>query len=263
MPFSIIGNHRLAYRLKQDGPESFVFIHGLGASKNSFDRCFGMEAFEDYTLASIDLPGCGESSRPDDFSYNIKDQADLVLKWISGLPLSRIILVGHSMGGVICLYLAEALGKQVKAFFNLEGNLGGEDCMFSGKVASAGWADFESKGFEEFKSTLRESIQETRSPGLKNYYHNISRTYPRAVYLSSVSLVKESCEAHLDQRFLSLPVQKWYVFGKRSINLATKSFLDQHNIPYFIVPESGHFMMDDQPGLFYKMLFDALEDGKY
>jgi pimeloyl-ACP methyl ester carboxylesterase len=261
MPVITIDNQRLRYRLKQDGPESFVFIHGLGASKNSFDRCFGMDAFRDYTLAAIDLPGCGESSRPKDFSYTMNDQAELVLEWIRGLALARIILVGHSMGGVICLYLVEALGTQVMAFFNLEGNLGRHDCMFSAKVASAGWADFESKGLEEFKSTLRESIQEARSPGLKNYYHNISRAYPRALYLSSVSLVRESCEGQLDQRFLALPVQKWYVFGENSINLVTKTFLDQHNIPYFIVPESGHFMMDDQPSLFYKMLLDALEHG--
>ncbi len=263
MPFSTIGKHRLAYRLKLDGPESFVFIHGLGASRNSFDRCFGMEAFKGYSLAALDLPGCGESSRPDEFSYTMKDQADLVLEWIRGLDLARIHLVGHSMGGVVSIYITEALGTQAKAFFNLEGNLSYQDCIFSGKVASGSCKDFEGKGLEEFRGKLREIIQKNPSQGLKNYYQNISKVYPRAIYLSSVSLVKESCEAHLDQRFLSLPVQKWYVFGKRSINLATKSFLDQHNIPYFVVPESGHFMMDDQPGLFYKMLFDALEHGKY
>jgi len=52
------------------------------------------------------------------------------------------------------------------------------------------------------------------------------------------------------------------VFGEKSVNPVTKAFLDQHNIPYSVVPESGHFMMDDQPGLFYKMLFDTLELGK-
>jgi len=262
MPFSTIGKHRLAYRLKQGGPESFVFIHGLGASRNSFDRCFGMDAFRGYTLSAVDLPGCGESSRPDDFSYTMKDQADLVLKWIKGLALARIILVGHSMGGVICLYLTEALGTQVKAFFNLEGNLSLDDCFFCGKVASGSCKEFESKGFEEFRSTLRETIQKKPSPGLKNYYQNISNAYPRALYLSSVSLFKESCQGNLNQRFLALAVKKWYVFGEKSMNRSTRSFLDANKIPYFIVPESGHFMMDDQPGVFYRMLFEALEKRK-
>ena len=257
MHFATTNGHRFAYRLKRDGPASFVFIHGLGASKNSFDRCFGMEAFSGYTLAALDLPGCGESSWPDDFSYSMKDQADLVMKWIRGLELTRIILVGHSMGGVICLYLTEALGTEVKAFFNLEGNLSREDCIFSDKVASGSLKDFESKGFEEFRSTLSEVLQKYPSQGLKNYYHNISKAYPRALYLSSVSLVKESCHGNLNQRFSALPVKKWYVFGEKSVNRSARSFLEENKIPYFIVPESGHFMMDDQPGVFYRMLFEA------
>jgi pimeloyl-ACP methyl ester carboxylesterase len=259
MPFATVDGHRIAYRLKRDGAESFVFIHGMGASRNSFDRCFAMEAFRGYTLAALDLPGCGESSRPHDFSYSVQDQADLVVKWIRGLELARIILIGHSMGGVISLYLTEALGTRVKAFFNLEGNLTRQNCVFSGKVASGSCEDFESKGFDEFRSILSETIQKDPSPGLKNYYHNISKSYPRALYLSSVSLVKESCQGNLDQRFLALPVKKWYVFGQHSINRSNRSFLDANKIPYFVVPESGHFMMDDQPNLFYRMFFEALE----
>ena len=259
MPFATANGHKLAYRLKRGGPKSFVFIHGLGASKNSFDRCFGMDAFSGYTLASLDLPGCGESSRQNDSSYSMKDLADLALKWIRGLGLARIILVGHSMGGVICLYLIEALGTEVKAFFSLEGNLSRKDCIFSGKVASGSCKDFEGKGFEEFRSKLRETIQKTTFPGLKNYYQNISKAYPRAIYLSSVSLVKEACQGNLGQRFLALPVKKWYVFGERSMNRPNRIFLDANKIPYFIVPESGHFMMDDQPGVFYRMLFEALD----
>lgn len=262
MLFSTSGKHRLSYRLKKGGPECFVFVHGLGASKNSFDRCFEMEAFEKYTLATIDLPGCGESSRPEDFSYTMNDQADIVLEWIRSLRMTRIILVGHSMGGVICLYLAQALGTQVEAFFNLEGNLSREDCIFSGKVASSNWADFENKGFQEFKDDLKESAQETGLPGLKNYYENILRAHPRAYYLSSVSLVKESCDGNLDRQFLDLSTDKWYVFGEKSINHVNMCFLDQHSIPYFIVPESGHFMMDDQPDLFYELLFNSLKQHK-
>jgi len=259
MPFATVNGHRLAYQLKRDGAESFVFIHGLGASRNSFERCFDMKVFRGYTLAALDLPGCGKSSRPHDFSYTMKDQADLVVKWIRGLELVRIFLVGHSMGGVLSLYVAETLGAWVKAFFSLEGNLTRQDCTFSGRVASSSWEDFESKGFEEFRSTLSKTIQKSPSPGLKNYYHNISNSYPLALYLSSVSLVRESSQGKLGQRFLALPVKKWYIFGQYSINRSNRSFLDANKIPYFIVPKGGHFMMDDQPDLFYRMLFEALE----
>ncbi len=259
MPSIRIGEQRLAYRLKESGPSSFVFVHGLGASKNSFDRCFEMDAFTGCTLASIDLPGCGESRGPEAFSYTIKDQAKLVSEWIQHLGLKRIILLGHSMGAVVCLYLAEDLGPKLKVFFNLEGNLDYDDCTFSAGVASSTLEDFEAYGLEAFKRSLREALQEYASPGLANYYQNISRAYPKGLYLSSLSLVEESREGNLKEKFLSLPVRKWYVFGESSMNLVTMSFLETHDIPYFIVPKSGHFMMDDQPEFFYRKLLEVLD----
>jgi len=251
---------RLAYLLQRGGPETIVYIHGLGASKNSFEPCFKLAPFNVYTLAAIDLPGCGESPRIDSFSYSIRDQANLVVTWIEELGFTSLILVGHSMGGVIGLYVAEALGPQVKEFFNLEGNLRGRDCVFSGKIASLSMEAFETRGLRQFKQTLRELIKKDPSPGLKTYYENISRSSPRALYLSAVSLVKESREGNLKRRFLNIPTKKWYVFGEASVNLYTRKFLDYHRIPYFIVPDSGHFMMDDQPYLFYKMLLEALKN---
>jgi len=243
MPFTTIDGNWLAYRVKQAGGERFVFVHGLGCSKDSFERCFEMDAFSGHTVAAIDLPGCGESQGCEDFSYTMKDQADLVVKWIKDLGLSEMILVGHSMGGVICQYVAEALGREAKAFFNLEGNLGRNDCTFSARVAAHTEEEFEVGGFKRFKMELKEAVQEEGSMGLRNYYQNVLKADPRSYYLSSVSLVKESCKGNVRERFASLPIKKWYVFGERSIALATKQFLDKRHIPYFIVPESGHFMI--------------------
>jgi hypothetical protein len=101
-------------------------------------------------------------------------------------------------------------------------------------------------------------VREEASIGLSNYCQNVLNTDARSYYLSSVSLVRESCEGKLRERFASLAMRKWYVFGDRSMNPDTKAFLDEQGIPYLIVPESGHFMMDDQPSLFYSMLFGAL-----
>lgn len=253
---------RPAYRLRRSGPESIVFIHGLGAGKNSFETCFGLSSFDNYTLAALDLPGCGETPFLDGFSYTVKDQAGVVQNWIMGLRLDPVILVGHSMGGVISLHLAESIGSRVKAFFNLEGNLTPEDCFFlSGKIASLSQEVFEERGFQQFKRTLRDTMKSDPSPGIKNYYENISKASPRALYLSARSLVKVSYEGELSTKFLNLPTKKWYVFGERSVNLSTKTLLDRNHIPYFIVPQSGHFMMDDQPELFYGMLLEALTNG--
>jgi pimeloyl-ACP methyl ester carboxylesterase len=104
------GETGLACVLRYGGTEYILFIHGLGASKSSFEPCFQLALFNDYTLAAFDLPGFGESQCSDAFSYTMKDQADLVLQWIRQMDLAPFHIVGHSMGGVIGLYLAESLG---------------------------------------------------------------------------------------------------------------------------------------------------------
>jgi pimeloyl-ACP methyl ester carboxylesterase len=255
MAFSSVEGKRLAY-MKKGGAGCFLFIHGLGASMNSFQPCMKMEAFRDYGMATMDLPGCGQSPPRDHFSYTMNDQANLVLSWMGHHGIDDVVLVGHSMGGVICTYLVEALGSRVKAFFNLEGNLGVEDCTYSRKIASSSWEEFEQNGFGEFTRSLRETLKKDPLPGLTKYYENVSQADPRAVYLSSLSLVQESCHGNLRERFLAMPTKKWYVFGEKTMNPSTKTFLDKKKIPCFIVPESGHFMMDDQPDIFYGMLLD-------
>jgi pimeloyl-ACP methyl ester carboxylesterase len=258
MSFAEIDGYRLAYRYRQGRAPSLVFVHGLGVSKDSFDRYFEEDMFSSCGMASIDLPGCGQSSFPKDFSYTMADQAGVVLKWIKELELSRIILIGHSMGGVICLHVAESLKEEVVFFLNLEGNLGFEDCTFSRHIASMRQEEFEDGGFAGFRESLKHAAEKGGSPGLMNYYRNIQQAYPRGLYLSSVSLVRESRDGQLRGRFEELPTKKRYVFGEKSMNSSSRRFFDNKGIPYFIMPESGHFMMDDQPELFRDLLLDVM-----
>lgn len=250
----------LAYRLRRGGPQSIIFIHGLGASKNSFDPCFGMPSFEKFTLVSVDLPGCGESPSPAGFSYALKDQALMLSNWAEDLGLNQCIIVGHSMGSVIGLHLAEAIGTKLGAFFSLEGHLGPEDTEFSRKIVSLPQEIFERLGLAVFKKWLRENLQKNPSPGLGNYALNLEKASPLGLYLSSHSLVRESTEGHLKERFLNLHCRKGYFFGGRSMKWSSRAFLEAHHVPCFIVPESDHFMMDDQPDVFYRMLLGALEN---
>jgi pimeloyl-ACP methyl ester carboxylesterase len=109
------GEGRLAFLLRRGGTESIVFLHGLGASKSCFQPCFELEFFKDYTLAAPDLPVCGQSPCLDESSCTIGDQAGVVLQWIRRMDLEPLTIAGHSMGGVIGIYLAEALGHQVRS----------------------------------------------------------------------------------------------------------------------------------------------------
>jgi len=253
---------RIAGRIQRRGPEAVIFIHGLGASRDAFDPAFEQEALSRFTLASLDLPGFGRSPAAEGLSYAMEDLARLVLAWTDRLEADRVHLVGHSMGGVIGLFAAEILGPRAGIFINVEGNLGAEDCQFSGKMASLSRQDFERHGIAAFRRMLEMLLEKEPSPGLKRYAGDLERVDPGALHRCACSLVKESREGSLARRFLELPASKVYVAGERSVNPAHRLLVQKHGIPCHVVPGSGHFVMDDRPDLFWPIVARAIQNGR-
>ena len=251
----------VACRIQRRGPEAVIFIHGLGASSDSFDPAFDSKKLSGYTLASLDLPGFGRSPAVDGFSCTMEDMARLVIRWLDRLDADRVHLVGHSMGGVIGIRVAEMLGPRAATFVNVEGNLGPEDCLFSGRIASLSEQDFERHGMAAFRRMLDLLLEKEPGPGLERYAADLARVHPVALHQSASALVRESREGRLRERFLALPGRKIYVTGERSVNPAHIDFMDEHGIESHVIPGSGHFMMDDRPDLFWPVLCRTLEAG--
>ncbi|MGD8387121.1 MAG: alpha/beta hydrolase [Desulfobacteraceae bacterium] len=249
----------LACRVRQGGSEALVFLHGLGGSRNSFDRGFELGLPAGFTLASVDFPGFGESPPIQGFSYAMEDLAELTAQWVERLDADRIHLVGHSMGGVVGLFLGERLGRRLGSFINLEGNLGQEDGFFSRRIASIPIDAFERHGIALFRKMLRTLVDRDPSTGMRGYMRDLERADPRALHRSASALVRESRHGDLRARFVSLPAPKAYLSGERSQDSGKTAFLEGVGIPCPVVPESGHFMMDDRPDLFWPMVFHLLD----
>ena len=60
----------------------------------------------------LDLKGHGDSPKPRDKAYSLRDQADLVLEFIKEHDLNDLTLVGHSMGGGVALLVALSLAEK-------------------------------------------------------------------------------------------------------------------------------------------------------
>ncbi len=54
-------------------------------------------------MVSVDLKGFGAAPKPDDGAYSPADQAELLCRLILQRDLRRVTLIGHSLGGGICL----------------------------------------------------------------------------------------------------------------------------------------------------------------
>jgi pimeloyl-ACP methyl ester carboxylesterase len=92
------------------GP-AVVLIHGLGAYSFSW-RATVEEVSRTHKTYAVDLPGFGRSPAVAGVASTMKAQAVELGKWIEaqGFP-APVIVIGHSMGGGIALYLADEAAR--------------------------------------------------------------------------------------------------------------------------------------------------------
>lgn len=85
-----------------DGTPTFLLVHGYGASGFSW-RTWIPSLSEHGHVVVVDLKGFGAAPKPDDGAYGPVDHAELLCKLILQRELRGLTLVGHSLGGGICL----------------------------------------------------------------------------------------------------------------------------------------------------------------
>jgi magnesium chelatase accessory protein len=102
------GGRRLSYLEKGRrvaGEPSLVIIHGLMGTAATFLPLMA-EIAEDRHVIALDLPGAGGSERDPKMGASLGKVTASVLKALDALKLERPVLVGHSHGGSVAMYLA-------------------------------------------------------------------------------------------------------------------------------------------------------------
>lgn len=213
-------------------------------------------------MLTPDLPGFGNSPAPGEFPFTMEAQAESVAALCRSVGLRRIAVVGHSMGGAVGILLAERWPGTVTHFACAVGNLVPEDCFFSRDIVRAGESTFEARGFAEYTERFRPS-EEARSASRSTYHESLRMTSARAIFRSSVDLVRISDEGNLLERFLALPCPKIYLCDSGNpVAASLETALAGAGVPRVVVPGTGHALMEDNPEGFYSALAAFLEEGR-
>jgi pimeloyl-ACP methyl ester carboxylesterase len=93
-----VGDLRLRY-IRAGSGTPVVLLHGYGESLLSWEGVFDRLAREADVIA-VDLPGFGLSSKPAS-GYTADSLAVVVFALLDQLRVRRVVLVGHSLGGVV------------------------------------------------------------------------------------------------------------------------------------------------------------------
>lgn len=92
-----------------EGKQTLVFIHGWLTSKECWIPLIKNLNLKRYRIIAIDMLGHGHSSRSLKLKFNTLENISVISKLILDLGLKDIILIGHSTGGKISLFLANRL----------------------------------------------------------------------------------------------------------------------------------------------------------
>ncbi len=99
-----VAGRSIAYSASGPGDGVVVCVHGFGSDRSVWS--FNVPALATgRTVYALDLPGHGESE-PGLDSGSLEELVDVVSGFCAGLGLSRVHLVGHSLGAAIAIRLA-------------------------------------------------------------------------------------------------------------------------------------------------------------
>ncbi|MDY0091793.1 MAG: alpha/beta hydrolase [Candidatus Vecturithrix sp.] len=118
MPYLDIGENRIHYisiesiNKSMGEGENVFFLHGLGG--NIYNWAYQTRYFsETNNVVSLELPGHGRSSGKG--GSTIEYYTDLIRQFFDMMELDNLVIVGHSMGGVVSLDFSFKFPERVKA----------------------------------------------------------------------------------------------------------------------------------------------------
>jgi 2-succinyl-6-hydroxy-2,4-cyclohexadiene-1-carboxylate synthase len=228
-----------------------VWIHGLGESSVSFES--SLHLLPGYAHVLVDLPGCGRSPWPE-VAPSLDDVAGGLAAWLGSQPPA--VLVGHSLGGVLAMLVAER--ASVAGVVQIDSNLTRGDCSFSARANAYSLEDFTMHGFD----VLRDAVYAdgATKAALRGYHAALSFASPDVFHRHARELVELSETRRLGPRLAALAAPKLFIAGMAGgICTESQKLLDSLPVPWVGVDHAGHWVYLDQPAAFTEALSGFLQ----
>ena len=266
----IVDGVRLAYRDRGDGPP-VVFLHGTPSYSYEWRDVVPHVEAAGYRTLTYDLLGYGASERPLDRDTSVTAQAALLVELLDELDLARVNLVAHDIGGAIGQRLAIDWPERVHRLLLI-------DTVSYDSWPSATWRqiirdnldDHAAMSAAEFECMLTRQLQMTvsdanrmRGEALEAYLAPHRSALGRASFFDHQ--VRHYDSAHtgsLTARLgdLDLPVR--ILWGGRDqwqpVSYAERLTADIPGAELVVLPEAGHFVMEDDAAAVTREVLDFL-----
>jgi pimeloyl-ACP methyl ester carboxylesterase len=117
--FAHVNNIQLHY-IDYAGTEPIlVLLPGLTANAHAFDGLIQAGLGERFRVLALDLRGRGLSDKPG-VGYSMAEHAADVVSLLDHLRIERVVMCGHSFGGLLTLYLASRYPERINKLVILD-----------------------------------------------------------------------------------------------------------------------------------------------
>ncbi|MZD06412.1 alpha/beta fold hydrolase [Streptomyces sp. SID5785] len=219
-----------------------VYVHGLGAASTVYHAHIAARPeLAGRRSLFVDLPGHGISDRPHDFAYTLEDHADALAAALDEAAVRGAEVIGHSMGGAVAIVLAHRRPELVARLVLAEGNL---DPHPPAGAGSSGISSYEEDAFVTGGGHAR--VLADVGP---TWAATMRLADPLALHRSACGLVRGT-EPTMRRMLEDLPVERVYLQGALSGELAGAEALSAAGVDVVEVPGAGHNVMFDAPDAF-------------
>jgi pimeloyl-ACP methyl ester carboxylesterase len=111
------GGIEIAYTVYGEGEQTLVLVHGWGGSQRIWASQVD-DLAQRYTVVTVDLGGHGLSGRP--AKASLAGLAQDLVAVLDAVGARRVVLIGHSMGGLVSLLAAKERPQMVAGMIGAE-----------------------------------------------------------------------------------------------------------------------------------------------
>jgi pimeloyl-ACP methyl ester carboxylesterase len=236
-----------------------LFLHGFGSTKEDYADFAHIASLADGGFIAFDAPGFGRSMSSDLSCVSIEFLVEVADAVLERLEIEEFHLVGHSMGGLTALLLAQRAPDRVLSFVNIEGNLAPEDCFLSRQIIDNP-ADDPIVFLEELAARTHPAQEFSSALYAATVRSRVRPDVVRSVFESILNL---SDHGDLLSRFTTLALPRLFMYGEQNAGLSYLPLLREHGVQLAEIPFSGHWPMYSNPvamwaeiAAFYDLHFD-------
>ena len=245
------------------GKKKLVLIHGFGDTSHMWIPLFE-EFGKDYTIIAPDMRGLGESSRPTT-GYDKKTMAAEIHELVKGLGYQKINLVGHDIGLMVAYSYAAQYPSEVEKLALLEAPIPGIGDVWQKVYTTPALWHFHFvnspialdlvKGRERI---FLEHFWQTLSPHPETFSEADRQIYAKAyaqegAMRAAFEMFKnfDRQDATDNRKFSAtkLPMPVLTIEGDKSMGgaLEIQAKLVANNVISIILPDTGHWLMEQRP----------------